>query len=154
MSKILDELECARIRNFCQTVPTLEWPSERVHCLLDTIDQLRADLDAMTARAELAEHLRDNAIAESNRTSQKWMDGIDAAVGMKLNYHSPFTPGGMTLDGFIDGLKARAETAERVRRKLAVIASSSCPTDQCMRGVEYESCADHWIAWATAQAEG
>lgn len=57
MSKILDELECARIRNFCQTVPTLEWPSERVHCLLDTIDQLRADLDAMTARAELAERV-------------------------------------------------------------------------------------------------
>lgn len=58
---------------------------------------------------------RDAAITESNRRDQKWMDGIDAIVGKKLNYHEPFVPGGITLEGYISELKLSITQAEHDR---------------------------------------
>lgn len=68
-------------------------------------------IEAVIAELEAALHDRDLAIAEANRTSQKWMDGINECVGRKLDYGDPSSPD--CASTALGKLRAELEEAQR-----------------------------------------
>lgn len=101
----------------------------------------------LSLQVEMRTRERDEAIHESSRRDQKWMDGIDEICGRKLSYkHDPSDSSAYTLQDFVNEL--RGERGESLRLIKDIVDGFS---DDELLGEELWNRANAMIAKAGTQ---
>jgi hypothetical protein len=100
------------------------------HRLINENAQLCRELEA-------ARHERDQAVQESNRRDQKWMDGIDSICGRKLRYtlatinDAPGFDLVPDLQDFITSLQSQLSKAEEERDRMRDALKNLLAAHEC-----------------------
>ena len=101
-----------------------------------TLDMVPAfvegQIDKQSDRADAAERQRDACIAEANRTSEKWMSGINECLGETLDYRDPsaHNAASSALTRWAKEKQAKLEAAEKccaeMRTALKTLVTNLC----------------------------
>jgi hypothetical protein len=90
----------------------------------DKLERIEKENAQLCRELEAARHEREQAVQESNRRDQKWMDGIDSICGRKLRYtlatinDAPGFDLVPDLQDFITSLKSQLSKAEGERNRM------------------------------------
>jgi hypothetical protein len=103
----------------------------------DKLERIEKENAQLCRELEAARHEREQAVQESNRRDQKWMDGIDSICGRKLRYtlatinDAPGFDLVPDLQDFITSLQSQLSKAEEERDRMRDALKNLLAAHEC-----------------------